>query len=121
VANLYGRVVSSEGNRTAFALVEEFFEPADDDWRGFGTIPASGLALRPEWSHRDASTLEVEVPPPREPVGCRCGDVLRGAIDPPECPLFDAGCTPDQPVGACMVSSEGTCSAWFRHERWGAV
>jgi hydrogenase expression/formation protein HypD len=118
VANLYGRVVSPEGNRTASALVDRFFAPADDQWRGFGTIPASGLALRPEWSHRDASRLEVEVPPPREPVGCRCGDVLRGAIDPPECPLFDAGCTPDEPVGACMVSSEGTCSAWFRHERW---
>jgi hydrogenase expression/formation protein HypD len=51
-------------------------------------------------------------------VGCRCGDVLRGVIDPPECPVFDAGCDPDTPIGACMVSSEGTCAAWYRHERW---
>ena len=118
VENLYGKVVSPAGNRAAFALVDRFFEPIDDDWRGFGTIPNSGLALREEWSHRDAGRLPVEVGPPREPVGCRCGDVLRGVIDPPECPLFDAGCSPDTPVGACMVSSEGTCSAWFRHERW---
>lgn len=121
VENLYGRVVSPAGNRTAFAIVDRFFETADENWRGFGTIPNSGLALREEWSHRDAARLDVEVPPPREPAGCRCGDVLRGAIDPPECPLFDAGCSPDVPVGACMVSSEGTCSAWFRHERWGGV
>ena len=61
---------------------------------------------------------KVEVPDPAEPVGCRCGDVLRGVIDPPECPLFDAGCDPDTAIGACMVSSEGTCAAWYRHERW---
>jgi hydrogenase expression/formation protein HypD len=117
-ANLYGRAVSSEGNVTAFAMVDRFFEPCPDVWRGFGEIPGSGLALRQPWHHRDASRIEVEVPPPVEPAGCCCGDVLRGAINPPECPLFDAGCTPDTPVGACMVSSEGTCSAWFRHERW---
>ena len=116
--NLYSRVVSSEGNIAAHALVERFFEPTADQWRGFGEIPGSGLKLRSEWAHRDASRIAVEVPPPVEPVGCRCGDVLRGVIDPPECPLFDAGCSPDTPVGACMVSSEGTCSAWFRHERW---
>jgi hydrogenase expression/formation protein HypD len=120
IVNLYGRVVSPDGNRAAAELVDRFFEPADERWRGFGTIPGSGLALRERWAQRDASRIEVEVPPPREPAGCRCGDVLRGSIDPPDCPLFDAGCTPDTPVGACMVSSEGTCSAWFRHERWGA-
>jgi hydrogenase expression/formation protein HypD len=121
IVNLYGTVVSPLGNPTAGALVERFFAPADDGWRGFGVIPRSGLALRPEWAHRDASRIPVELPPPQEPAGCRCGDVLRGAIDPPECPLFDAGCSPATPVGACMVSSEGTCSAWFRHERWGSV
>jgi len=118
-SNLYGRAVSPEGNLTAFAMVDDFFEPSSDNWRGLGEIPGSGLALRDQWAHRDASRIAVEVPPPVEPAGCRCGDVLRGAIDPPECPLFDAGCTPDTPVGACMVSSEGTCSAWFRYERWG--
>jgi hydrogenase expression/formation protein HypD len=121
IVNLYGTVVSPLGNPTAAALVERFFAPADDSWRGFGTIPGSGLALRPEWAHRDASRVAVDLPPPREPTGCRCGDVLRGAIDPPQCPLFDAGCSPATPVGACMVSSEGTCSAWFRHERWGSA
>jgi hydrogenase expression/formation protein HypD len=119
IANLYSRVVSAEGNRTAAELVDRFFEPAAEEWRGFGEIPGSGLALREQWAHRDASLIQVELPEPVEPAGCRCGDVLRGAVDPPECPLFDAGCSPDTPVGACMVSSEGTCSAWFRHERWG--
>lgn len=118
VINLYSRAVTPEGNRTAAELVDEIFEPTATDWRGFGEIPDSGLALRSQWSHRDAGLLQVDVPAPREPTGCRCGDVLRGVIDPPACPLFDAGCSPDEPVGACMVSSEGACSAWFRHERW---
>ncbi|HPA81643.1 MAG TPA: hydrogenase formation protein HypD [Thermoanaerobaculales bacterium] len=121
IVNLYSTVVSPSGNRTAAALVERFFAPADDSWRGFGVIPRSGLALRPEWAHRDASRIPVELPPPQEPAGCRCGEVLRGVIDPPACPLFDEGCTPSTPVGACMVSSEGTCSAWFRNDRWGAT
>lgn len=116
VSNLYGRAVTAEGNRAALGLVERLFEPTDASWRGFGVIPGSGLALRPAWHHRDASAINVDLPPPREPVGCRCGDVLRGAIDPPECPLFGAACTPSEPQGACMVSSEGTCAAWHRHE-----
>lgn len=118
IENLYGRAVSSAGNRTAAELVEGFFEPADADWRGFGVIPGSGLGLMEGYSHRDASSIPVDLPEPKEPAGCRCGDVLRGVIDPPECPLFDSGCSPTSPVGACMVSSEGTCSAWYRHERW---
>jgi len=120
VANLYGRAVTRDGNPTAHRIVRRFFEPADEEWRGFGTIPLSGLALRPEWSHLDASTIPLELPPPVEPPGCRCGDVLRGLIDPSECPLFADPCTPDNPVGACMVSSEGSCAAWYRHERWAA-
>jgi len=120
VRNLYGRVVTADGNRTAQELTAATFEPADAEWRGFGAIPGSGLGLRERWRHRDASGIPVEVPPPAEPAGCRCGDVLRGIIDPPECPLFDRACTPDVPVGACMVSSEGSCAAWHRHERWHA-
>jgi len=119
VTNLYGRAVSPKGNRTAFALVERFFDTASAEWRGFGEIPGSGLDLRDRWSHRDAGLIAVRLPAPHEPEGCRCGDVLRGLIDPPDCPLFASGCTPDTAIGACMVSSEGTCSAWFRHERWG--
>lgn len=118
IDNVYGRVVSGDGNRHARDLVDRYFEPSDEIWRGFGKVPGSGLGLRTEWAHRDASLIEVELPPPYEPVGCRCGDVLRGVIDPPECPLFDSGCDPDTPIGACMVSSEGTCAAWWRHERW---
>lgn len=118
VVNLYNRVVSPTGNAVAAALVERFFEPADAEWRGFGVIPGSGLALRPAFAHRDAGFIEVELPAPREPVGCRCGEVLRGVVDPPECPLFGGECIPDNPVGACMVSAEGSCAAWYRHERW---
>jgi hydrogenase expression/formation protein HypD len=120
IGNVYGRVVTADGNPHARELVDRFFEPSDEIWRGFGTVPGSGLGLRPEWSHRDASAIELELPAPNEPVGCRCGEVLRGVIDPPECPLFDSGCDPDSPIGACMVSSEGTCAAWYRHERWSA-
>ncbi len=117
ITNLYSRVVSPHGNRVAAKIVERFFEPITTNWRGFGGIPASGLGLRPEFAHRDASLIEVELPPPHEPVGCACGDVLRGVIDPPECSLFGTACEPATPVGACMVSSEGTCAAWYRHER----
>ncbi len=120
VANLYGRVVTAEGNLHARAILEKFFVPEDAAWRGLGRIPASGLALRPEWAHRDASRIPVDLPEPVEPAGCRCGEVLKGTIDPPECPLFGGDCTPETPVGACMVSSEGTCAAWYRHDRWAA-
>ncbi len=117
VVNQYGRVVSGPGNAVAQDLMTRFFAPGDADWRGLGTIPGSGLSLREAWAHRDAGRVAVEVPTPREPAGCRCGEVLRGRIDPPDCALFGSTCTPDQPVGACMVSSEGSCAAWFRHER----
>ena len=115
VENLYTRVVTSEGNLAARAVVDRFFEPADAVWRGLGLIPGSGLALRDGFAHRDAGLLDVEVCEPVEPRGCRCGDVLKGVIDPPECPLFGTVCTPAAPVGACMVSNEGSCAAWFRH------
>jgi len=115
--NLYGRVVTEQGNRIAQELIERFFEPADAVWRGLGNIPGSGLALRAPWTGRNAAASPVELPPPSEPPGCRCGEVLAGRMDPPECPLFARACTPDSPVGACMVSSEGSCAAWYRHER----
>jgi len=117
VANLYPRVVSAEGNRTAQDLLQRFFQVTDTRWRGLGEIARSGLAFRPELAERDAERLEVTLCDPVEPQGCRCGEILKGVIEPPECPLFDHGCTPETPVGACMVSSEGTCAAWYRHER----
>ena len=115
VVNLYGRAVGPDGNRRAQEVLDRYLVPEDTRWRGLGTIPASGLALRPEWAHRDASRIPVSLPEPKEPKGCRCGEVLKGTIEPPECPLYGAACTPDTPVGACMVSGEGTCAAWFRH------
>ncbi len=117
ITNLYSRAVSPYGNRVAAALVDRFFESTAANWRGFGEIPDSGLGLRPEFAHRDAGRIPVELPEPHEPDGCACGDVLRGVIDPPDCPLFATACQPATPVGACMVSSEGTCAAWYRHER----
>ena len=118
VINLYKRAVSDDGNVTARATVDRFFRASDAVWRGLGAIPASGLALRAEFAHRDAERIEVALPEPVEPPGCRCGDVLKGTIDPPECPLFGMACTPAAAIGACMVSSEGTCAAWYRHERY---
>lgn len=117
ITNLYRRVVSPHGNQVAAAMVERFFEPVATPWRGFGEIPGSGLGLRAEFAHRDAGLIDVELPIPNEPVGCACGDVLRGVVDPPDCALFATACTPRSPVGACMVSAEGTCAAWYRHER----
>ncbi len=116
VSNLYPRVVRPEGNPRARALLEECFRPSDAEWRGLGMIPSSGLALREEFAEHDASRIPLELPEPREPAACRCGDVLRGRLEPPSCPLYGRSCTPDHPLGACMVSSEGACAAWYRHE-----
>ncbi|MBC8406505.1 MAG: hydrogenase formation protein HypD [Planctomycetes bacterium] len=117
VTNLYKRVVKPGGNPAALQLLDHFFETTDADWRGLGPIADSGLKLRPAYAHRDASLIDVDLPIPQEPKGCRCGEVLRGTINPPDCPLFGKGCDPQHAVGACMVSSEGTCAAWYRHER----
>jgi hydrogenase expression/formation protein HypD len=116
VANAYGRGVRPEGNRHAQALLERVFHVGPADWRGFGVIPDSGLWLREEFAGRDAARLfPVEVTPAREPPGCRCGEVLRGVIEPPECRLFRRVCTPAAPVGPCMVSAEGACAAYYRY------
>lgn len=118
VENQYTRVVKPEGNPYAREALYTVFEPADANWRGLGLIPGSGLAIRDGFSHRDAArTISVEVEEPVEPEGCRCGDVLRGVLEPPGCPLFAERCTPRTPVGACMVSSEGTCAAHYKYRR----
>ena len=112
----YKRWVSREGNTRARARMAEVFNVCDAVWRGLGVIPASGLELRPQFRHLDAlETLGVRVPPEIENPGCRCGDVLRGKIEPPQCPLFATTCTPSNPLGPCMVSSEGTCAAFFKY------
>ncbi len=112
----YSRGVMPEGNPVAIAAIEEVFETVDTTWRGLGLIPDSGYAVRPEFAEFDAfQRFQPEVEPTQEPRGCRCGDVLRGMMTPAECPLFRRVCTPENPVGPCMVSSEGSCAAYFRY------
>ena len=118
----YTRSVSPGGNERARSLMFEVFSPADTDWRGFGPIPKSGLALREEYRNFDAASLyPVETEPSPEPAGCSCGEVLRGVFSPRDCPLFATMCTPENPVGPCMVSSEGTCAAFYRYSRTGTT
>ena len=112
----YDRVVRPEGNLRALRLMEEVFEVCDSNWRGIGVIPSSGLRIGEKFSELDADlAFEVEVEPTREHPGCICGQILRGVKEPTDCPLFGRACTPRSPVGACMVSSEGTCAAYYRY------
>ncbi|MEA3376597.1 MAG: hydrogenase formation protein HypD [Chloroflexota bacterium] len=116
VDNAYARSVKAGGNPSAQQAIGKVFEVADAEWRGFGTIPRSGLELRDTYRRFDAGRrFSVEVAPAREPPGCRCGDVLRGVLPPPECPLFAKACTPQSPIGPCMVSAEGACAAYYRY------
>ncbi len=112
----YKRSVTPEGNPGALKLMDEVFEPCDSAWRGLGPIPGSGLALREKYAHQDSSKrFDLSVPPAKEPAGCRCAEVLRGMVKPYECSLFRKACNPNKPVGACMVSSEGTCAAYYKY------
>jgi hydrogenase expression/formation protein HypD len=111
----YTRVVHPQGNLRAQAILENVFVPADDWWRGLGVIPDSGLALNEPFKQYDASAIPVEIEETREASGCICGSILKGLRQPTECPLFAKTCTPDTPVGACMVSSEGACAACFQY------
>ena len=113
----YRRVVSPRGNPAARRILGDVFEASDSTWRGLGVLPRSGLCIKPELRDHDAGRFEVDVEPTREQAGCDCGDVLRGIKTPFDCKLFGKVCTPDDPVGACMVSSEGTCAAAWRYGR----
>ena len=116
--NTYQRAVASEGNLKAQKIMEDVFETTDVVWRGIGMIPQSGLKIRKEYAAFDAEEiLDIKVSEVEEPRGCACGDILRGIKSPPECPLFRKVCTPIDPVGPCMVSSEGTCGAYYRYHR----
>ena len=125
IRNRYARYVAREGNPAARGYMETVFDVVDAPWRGLGTIPASGLRLKPRFKAHDAEGLLGEAETARllreavEPEGCRCGEVLRGTVLPNDCPLFGGICTPETPVGACMVSTEGTCAAYFRYARKG--
>ena len=112
----YARGVMPEGNPVALAAIDEVFETCTATWRGLGDIPGSGYRIRDEFADFDAvRRFEPDVEPTRDPKGCRCGDVLRARIAPNECPLFRTVCTPENPVGPCMVSSEGSCAAYYRY------
>ena len=109
----YRRGVRPEGNREALKLMEQVFEPCPAQWRGMGEVPGSGLKLRKGVQHFDAElAFEIDPGPAHEPEGCICGEILRGVKTPLDCRLFGKVCTPEYPVGPCMVSSEGTCSAY---------
>ena len=112
----YARGVMPEGNPVALAAIDEVFETCSATWRGLGEIPGSGYRIREEFADFDAMRrFQPDVEEVREHKGCRCGDVLRGIMAPSECPLFRKVCTPENPVGPCMVSSEGSCAAHFRY------
>lgn len=112
----YARGVMPEGNPVALAAIDEVFETCTATWRGLGDIPGSGYRIRDEFANFDAvRRFGPDAEPTRDPKGCRCGDVLRARIAPNECPLFRTVCTPENPVGPCMVSSEGSCAAYYRY------
>lgn len=116
--NLYPEVVSAEGNRHAKELIDRVFVPGSSAWRALGEMPGSGLDIRPEFAAFDAfRRFGVTLGDDREPRGCICGKVITGRAAPVECRLFGKVCTPVYPVGPCMVSSEGTCQAWFKYRR----
>ncbi len=111
----YERVVKPEGNKIALDKIKEVFKVVNSDWRGIGNIPLSGLEIKDKYGKFSARKFEVEIEETKESRGCRCGEVLRGVITPHECPLFRGVCTPENPQGACMVSTEGTCAAYYKY------
>lgn len=116
VDNCYTRVVTDKGNLKAQELINHVFIPEDSEWRGLGIIPGSGLKLREKFARFDAlKELAIPIEPTKDPKGCKCGDILKGLMLPPDCPLYGKRCTPLQPIGPCMVSNEGTCAAYHRY------
>ncbi len=112
----YKRAVREEGNQKALSMIYEYFEPCDANWRGIGVIPQSGLKLKDTYNRWDVDNkFQMDIPDPKEPKACICGSVLRGIKIPTDCPLFGKACNPERPVGACMVSSEGSCAAYYKY------
>lgn len=117
--NEYTRAVSAGGNAAALAMIRSVLQDGDASWRGLGRIPGSGYCLREEFRAHDAALrydLHADAEPQKSP--CRCGDVICGTAEPGDCPLFGKVCTPDDPVGPCMVSGEGACAAAYHYGRW---
>lgn len=116
IKNQYSRAVDDHGNPRARDILFDVFEPADALWRGIGPIPRSGLAMRDAYAPWDAwKRFSLSLPDVPEIRGCKCGDVLKGRLSPNGCPLFGKACTPASPVGPCMVSTEGSCAAYFKY------
>ena len=112
----YGRGVRPEGNPKAIELMYKVFEAGDANWRGIGVIPASGLRFRQEYQRYNAeSVFDIRPGEPIEPKGCICGEILRGVKTPLECKLFRKACNPENPIGPCMVSAEGSCAAYYQY------
>jgi hydrogenase expression/formation protein HypD len=123
IENEYSRVVQPEGNPKALAAMDEVFETSDIGWRGFGTIPGSGMKLKKDYEKYDARLkyedllVHLDDEDFSEPPGCRCGEVLRGIIDSKECNMFGTACTPTSPIGPCMVTAEGSCNIVFKYRK----
>ena len=120
VINQYSRAVLERGNEKMQKIIADVFEICDGDWRGFGIIPESGLKIKSKYKNFDAQSkyknilAKVNFTHSKDPVGCKCGDVIRGLIESKKCPMFGKLCTPDNPVGPCMVSVEGACNVAFQ-------
>jgi len=118
IVNEYNRVVNLVGNKNAQKVINKVLEVQDALWRGIGWIPKSGLGIRDEFNDFDASRkYNIKLTDEETNSGCKCADVLKGIIIPPECPLFEGTCNPAHPIGPCMVSSEGSCAAYYKYER----
>lgn len=118
ITNKYTRIVKDSGNKRALEILNEVFEPSPALWRGLGKLPASGLSIREKYSHYDAfKKYDLKLGEYSEIKGCKCGEVLLGKIKPNACPLFGKRCTSENPIGPCMVSNEGTCSAYYKFLR----
>lgn len=116
IINSYKRFVPSEGNKRAIEVIYKVFRDCASEWRALGVIPASGLMLTDEYRHFDAEALmDFDLGDVKEPAGCKCGEVIKGAAKPLSCALYKKVCTPSNPIGPCMVSSEGTCAAYYKY------
>jgi hydrogenase expression/formation protein HypD len=115
VENKYRRAVREEGNPVALSIMNQVFSPVASEWRGIGVVEKSRLDLKPEFVDLNARNFEVKIETARENNLCRCGDVLRGTITPLQCPLFRKVCSPENPIGSCMVSAEGTCATYYKY------
>lgn len=116
ITNEYKRIVKAEGNKTAIEYLNNVFDIVDTRWRGIGIIPKSGYVFNKNFEEFDAlKHFDIEYEEYDGSPGCRCGEILKGKITPLQCPLFKKACTPENPVGSCMVSSEGTCAAFYKY------